>query len=297
MKNIRKAIYLLLALSLHQAVMAQENRTYFVVDDLGSPVLATDDNGNEVWSESYTPYGNRHVSSAAGAGNSRWFTGAPQDNTSGLINLGARHYDPSIGRFLSIDPANINPADAFTINRYAYANNNPYSYIDPDGREVWGVSFGGSYTTKKRRVFGLSLTLALDTNGTFAVVTTPEYGLGTTGGSGFARGLFGFGDNTVEDLSGPGGSISGNVAKLSGSVTLPVSQIDLLDPTNPEDWFKDVEVGPPIVELGRAFGEKSASVTVGTGVEIYRNTLLGDTGRWWGNKIYEWTHDEYDPNQ
>ncbi len=44
----------------------------------------------------------------------------------------ARYYDPVIGRFYSNDP--IGFRDVHSFNRYAYANNNPYKYIDPDGR-------------------------------------------------------------------------------------------------------------------------------------------------------------------
>jgi RHS repeat-associated protein len=40
-----------------------------------------------------------------------------------------RYYDPQIGRFLSRDPANS------TFSLYAYGNNNPYRFVDPDGRE------------------------------------------------------------------------------------------------------------------------------------------------------------------
>ena len=43
----------------------------------------------------------------------------------------ARYYDPVIGRFYSNDP--IGFRDVHSFNRYAYANNNPYSYIDPTG--------------------------------------------------------------------------------------------------------------------------------------------------------------------
>lgn len=45
-----------------------------------------------------------------------------------------RYYDPSIGRFLSVDPVTAlsNPITMF--NRYKYANNNPYRFTDPDGR-------------------------------------------------------------------------------------------------------------------------------------------------------------------
>jgi uncharacterized protein RhaS with RHS repeats len=46
----------------------------------------------------------------------------------------ARYYDPVIGRFYSNDPAGFNGNNPMTFNRYAYANNNPYKYTDPDGR-------------------------------------------------------------------------------------------------------------------------------------------------------------------
>ncbi|GHB58824.1 hypothetical protein GCM10008107_04860 [Psychrosphaera saromensis] len=49
----------------------------------------------------------------------------------------ARYYDPVIGRFYSNDPVGYvdrNPVNSF--NRYSYASNNPYKYVDPDGREV-----------------------------------------------------------------------------------------------------------------------------------------------------------------
>jgi hypothetical protein len=43
----------------------------------------------------------------------------------------ARYYDPAIGRFYSNYP--IEFRDVHSFNRYAYANNNPYKYIDPTG--------------------------------------------------------------------------------------------------------------------------------------------------------------------
>jgi len=35
---------------------------------------------------------------------------------------------------MGMDPAGVNPNDPRTFNRFAYANNNPYMYVDPDGR-------------------------------------------------------------------------------------------------------------------------------------------------------------------
>jgi hypothetical protein len=40
-----------------------------------------------------------------------------------------------LGRFLSVDPVQFREDNIFSFNRYAYANNNPYRYFDPDGRE------------------------------------------------------------------------------------------------------------------------------------------------------------------
>src|SRR5690606_11027111 len=45
------------------------------------------------------------------------------------------YYDPMLGVFLSVDPVTAydNPVSQF--HRYRYANNNPYRFTDPDGRQ------------------------------------------------------------------------------------------------------------------------------------------------------------------
>src|SRR6185436_978832 len=50
----------------------------------------------------------------------------------GLVQLGARIYDPIIGRFLSRDPLLI-PRTAATTNPYAFAMNDPINGSDPSG--------------------------------------------------------------------------------------------------------------------------------------------------------------------
>ncbi|MEV0269726.1 RHS repeat-associated core domain-containing protein [Hamadaea sp. NPDC050747] len=59
------------------------------------------------------------------------FVGGTNDDT-GLIHLGAREYDPAIGRFISVDPI-IDTADPQQLHGYAYANNAPVTASDPDG--------------------------------------------------------------------------------------------------------------------------------------------------------------------
>jgi RHS repeat-associated protein len=51
----------------------------------------------------------------------------------GLYYLRARFYDPTIGRFLTPDPLRGFSTDPQSLNRYAYAGNNPVNRVDPTG--------------------------------------------------------------------------------------------------------------------------------------------------------------------
>jgi RHS repeat-associated protein len=108
--------------------------TYFHNDISGTPLLATNATGQVVWKESYRPYGQKLTNPAAAAGNKVGYAGKPFDNNTGLSYMGARYYDPLLGRFTGVDPKEVDPNDLHSFNRYAYANNNPYKYVDPDGR-------------------------------------------------------------------------------------------------------------------------------------------------------------------
>ena len=88
-----------------------------------------------------------------------------------------RYYDPAIGRFLSVDPvtAYSNPVGAF--NRYWYANNNPYKFTDPDGREsaCFSTGYGCGLrptTAEDKAKIGVAMT------GLTAMVTAPFAALG-----------------------------------------------------------------------------------------------------------------------
>jgi len=58
------------------------------------------------------------------------------DNDSGLMLLGHRYYDASVGRFISSDPAKAGD------NWYAYCNNNPLKGMDPTGYAVNSTALG-----------------------------------------------------------------------------------------------------------------------------------------------------------
>lgn len=112
---------------------ASNAQTSFHIDAAGSPVAATDAAGTLLWRENYRPYGERLLVLDGGS-NSMWFSGKVQDVTTGLSYFGARFYDPVIGRFMAVDPVDFNEGNLHSFSRYAYANNNPYKFVDPDGR-------------------------------------------------------------------------------------------------------------------------------------------------------------------
>lgn len=49
-------------------------------------------------------------------------------------------------RWLSVDPVKAEPSSGQNFNRYKYANNNPYSFTDPDGRR--DIYIGGGWDKK-----------------------------------------------------------------------------------------------------------------------------------------------------
>jgi len=93
----------------------------------------------------YEPYGTPLTTPRDGAPS---YTGHQYDIGTGLIYAQQRYYDPQLGVFMSPDPMAVDTTSAFNFNRYAYANNSPYKFTDPDGRyaeavlEVASVSVG-----------------------------------------------------------------------------------------------------------------------------------------------------------
>jgi RHS repeat-associated protein len=111
---------------------------YQHTDALGSPVAVTDQAGAVIERSDYEPYG-----AIIGQPNKNGigYTGHMMDGATGLTYMQQRYYDPSVGRFLSVDPVTADSGTGGNFNRYWYARNNPYSYTDPDGRwpSKWGL--------------------------------------------------------------------------------------------------------------------------------------------------------------
>jgi RHS repeat-associated protein len=81
----------------------------------------------------YLPYGNpRGNPNQLDTTTERGFLGQTEDNTTTLTYLNARHYDPNLGVFISVDPIAL-PGAPQTLNPYTYSGNNPTTFMDPSG--------------------------------------------------------------------------------------------------------------------------------------------------------------------
>lgn len=81
---------------------------------------------------SYAPYGDL-ISSEGSFDTAYGYTGELSDS-SGLINLRARWYDTSTGRFISKDTWAGDYQNPITLGKWLYANANPVMYTDPSGK-------------------------------------------------------------------------------------------------------------------------------------------------------------------
>jgi len=104
---------------------------YHHPDHLGSTSAITNEAGGPTAKQNYLPFGENFEQ---GVNSGRYeFSGKELDET-GLQYLGARYYNPLIGRFLNSDPAKDG------VNWYLYAANNPLRYKDFNGLSISPLS-------------------------------------------------------------------------------------------------------------------------------------------------------------
>ncbi|MFI7126605.1 RHS repeat-associated core domain-containing protein [Nonomuraea sp. NPDC050153] len=136
------------------AVRTPDNQVYFLANDhQGTAQAAVNAGTGDLAVRRTTPFGEDRGSPPPWWPGQRGFVGGTKDATTGLVHLGAREYDPKLGRFMSVDPI-IDDVDPQQLNAYAYANNSPVTMTDPDGQWVWvvvaiGVRVGARYLAKK----------------------------------------------------------------------------------------------------------------------------------------------------
>jgi RHS repeat-associated protein len=119
--------------------------TYPLRDGIGTSRATTDGSGAVVGTRDYDAWGTLRAQS--GAGSRHGWAGEVRDDATGLTYLRARDYSPGTGRFASADDVQPNGPGTQGYNPYAYATNNPATYVDPSGHDGEAFLGGGGAET------------------------------------------------------------------------------------------------------------------------------------------------------
>ena len=123
-------------------------RYIYCKDVFGNITAILDENENVVVKYDYDAWGNHRVLNSAGAvitdtqhighKNPFRYRGYYYDTETGLYYLKSRYYDPETCRFINMDSVEYaDPTYLHGLNLYAYCNNNPIMYVDPNGNFFW----------------------------------------------------------------------------------------------------------------------------------------------------------------
>lgn len=195
-------------------------------DFRGSTVAITDEWGDVTDTFKYDTYGKmtEHVGDSFVIFGYNGRDGVVTDRN-GLIYMRARYYSPEMRRFVNADIISGEISNAITLNRYAYANGNPVSNIDPFGLSVehrGSVDFDSLYEILKKiksqndsKIATNMLANTLDQLMSFKNIFTISYGMNFS---------FPIGPNATGSFSVEASSGQGN-AEISAVVS---DQIDIL---------------------------------------------------------------------
>ena len=108
------------------------NVHFYAADGQGSVRQLTNSSGNVTDSWTFDAFGNMIFRSGT-TENNFLYVGEGLDPNCGFYNLRARWYNPTNGRFASVDPYEGDPQAAVSLHRYLYANASPVNNSDPSG--------------------------------------------------------------------------------------------------------------------------------------------------------------------
>lgn len=128
---------------------------YIHADHLDTPRVVLDRAGRQRWTWlSGEPFGtdppNERPQGLSAFNFNLRFSGQYFDNDSGLVYNHFRYYEPSLGRYTQSDPVGL----VGGINTYGYVENNPLSYIDPEGLiKIYGNWCGPNWTGGRKHTY------------------------------------------------------------------------------------------------------------------------------------------------
>jgi RHS repeat-associated protein len=194
---MKKFVSICLAIAIMLVGVGQsfaEEVYFYHSDSVGTPLAMTDTSGQKVWEADYKPFGEEFTVDASHENDKR-FVGKEKDEETGLNYFGARYLSAKTGRFLAPDPVRAVEGSSGQVNQsmlanpqrisvYGYGLNNPYKFLDPDGRDIAlvagapqgknifghvgaGVTNKGTYSSGTKEALGSSFSSYLKDQSTY----------------------------------------------------------------------------------------------------------------------------------
>lgn len=127
---------------------------YFLGDALGSVRQMTDQAGGITFARNYDPYG--VVTYTDGPSQTEYgFTGEQYGDSTQLLYLRARYYNPADGRFQSRDTWSGDTNNPLSLNRWMYTEGNPVNYVDPSGNISEQQANDANKIVKELRIYNV----------------------------------------------------------------------------------------------------------------------------------------------
>ncbi|MDX2676807.1 polymorphic toxin-type HINT domain-containing protein [Streptomyces sp. NY05-11A] len=131
------------------AVRTAAKLSFVATDHHGTGELAIDAATGAISQRRFDPFGVERGEKLGPWPGEKGYVGGTIDASTGLTHLGAREYDATIGKFISVDPI-IDYTRPQQINGYAYADNSPVTLSDPSGLEscypyAYCSAYSGTY--------------------------------------------------------------------------------------------------------------------------------------------------------
>ena len=106
--------------------------SFYLRDGQGSTRALADNTGTPTDRYVYDAFGTLRGYSGTTT-NAYQYAGQQFDSLTGLYDMRARYYNPSLGRFMSADTMGLSASSALQLNRYVYTGNSPIDRSDPSG--------------------------------------------------------------------------------------------------------------------------------------------------------------------
>ncbi|MFC4607792.1 polymorphic toxin-type HINT domain-containing protein [Streptomyces maoxianensis] len=127
--------------------------SFLAADHHGTNELSVNATTGAVSQRRLDPYGVERAKPTGPWTSEKGFVGGDIDTQTGLTNVGARQYDPGLGKFISPDPI-VDFTQPQQVNGYAYGNNSPVTLSDPSGLWIsipklfqWAMNFVKKYSS------------------------------------------------------------------------------------------------------------------------------------------------------